>query len=114
MNGDGGNVPELDSGRRMRCALFVDFDNVYLGLRQLDPQAAEAFANNPARWPKRLETGRDGEGEFRRRFLVRACYLNPSVFARFRPFFTRAGFRGHARKGSFQGVGCRCRRRLTS
>jgi hypothetical protein len=52
MNGDGGNVPELDSGRRMRCALFVDFDNVYLGLRQLDPQAAEAFANNPARWPK--------------------------------------------------------------
>ncbi|MEO6143996.1 MAG: NYN domain-containing protein [Dermatophilaceae bacterium] len=79
--------------RRLRSALFVDFDNVYIGLQRLDPPAAEAFANNPGQWLERLETGRDVEGEFRRRFLVRACYLNPSAFGEFRPFFTRAGFR---------------------
>ena len=92
MNGDSVN---LHGGieRRIRCALFVDFDNVYLGLKRLDPPAAEAFASDPGRWLGRLENGRDAEGEFRRRFLVRACYLNPSAFARFRPFFTRAGFR---------------------
>lgn len=81
------------SERRIRSALFVDFDNVYIGLQRLDPPAAEAFANNPGRWLERLETGQDAEGEFSRRFLVRACYLNPSAFGEFRPFFTRAGFR---------------------
>lgn len=30
-----------DNGRRLRSALFVDFDNVYIGLRRLDPEAAE-------------------------------------------------------------------------
>lgn len=79
--------------RRIRSALFVDFDNVYIGLQRLDPPAAAAFANSPGQWLERLETGRDAEGEFRRRFLVRACYLNPSAFGEFRPFFTRAGFR---------------------
>ena len=33
--------------RRLRTALFVDFDNVYIGLRRLDPDAAEAFATDP-------------------------------------------------------------------
>ncbi len=80
------------SGRRTRCALFVDFDNVYLGLRRLDPAAAEAFANSPAHWLAALEAGSDEDGEFTRRFLVRACYLNPSAFSQFRPNFTRAGF----------------------
>ncbi len=92
-----GNGQPMDHGhegeRRIRSALFVDFDNVYIGLQRLDPPAAEAFANNPGQWLERLETGRDAEGEFRRRFLVRACYLNPSAFGEFRPFFTRAGFR---------------------
>jgi len=83
----------LASERRIRSALFVDFDNVYIGLQRLDPPAAEAFASDPGHWLERLETGRDAEGHFRRRFLVRACYLNPSAFSRFRPFFTRAGFR---------------------
>ena len=78
--------------RRLRCALFVDFDNVYIGLRRLDPAAAEAFAESPGNWLTALETGIDADGEFQRRFLVRACYLNPSVFSQFRPNFTRAGF----------------------
>ena len=81
-----------ESVRRLRCALFVDFDNVYIGLQRLDPGAAEAFASAPAHWLTALETGNDADGEFTRRFLVRACYLNPSAFSQFRPNFTRAGF----------------------
>lgn len=81
-----------ENGRRLRSALFVDFDNVYLGLRRLDPAAAEAFAGSPAHWLTALESGSDSDGEFSRRFLVRACYLNPSAFSQFRPNFTRAGF----------------------
>ena len=34
----------------MKTALFVDFDNVYSGLRRISAQAAERFAKNPARW----------------------------------------------------------------
>ena len=78
--------------RQLRCALFVDFDNVYVGLRRLDPAAAEEFAGSPGRWLAGLENGSDADGEFSRRFLVRSCYLNPSAFAQFRPNFTRAGF----------------------
>lgn len=81
-----------ESGRILRAAMFVDFDNVYIGLRRLDPVAAEAFATDPAHWLSELESGSDDDGEFTRRFLVRSCYLNPSVFSQFRPNFTRAGF----------------------
>ncbi|EYR63714.1 hypothetical protein N866_18665, partial [Actinotalea ferrariae CF5-4] len=88
-----GGVTTTDAvPRRLRCALFVDFDNVYIGLRRLDPVAAEAFATHPGHWLSGLESGTDDDGEFSRRFLVRACYLNPSVFSQFRPNFTRAGF----------------------
>ena len=85
-------IDSTETGRRLRCALFVDFDNVYIGLQRLDPRAAEAFASAPGHWLTALETGSDADGEFTRRFLVRACYLNPSVFSQFRPNFTRAGF----------------------
>jgi hypothetical protein len=85
-------IDSAESGRRLRCALFVDFDNVYIGLQRLDPRAAEAFASAPTHWLTALETGNDADGEFSRRFLIRACYLNPSVFSQFRPNFTRAGF----------------------
>jgi len=78
--------------RVQRCALFVDFDNVYLGLQRLDPDAAASFAEEPGRWLAALEEGEDAEGHFRRRFLVRSCYLNPSAFSQFRANFTRAGF----------------------
>jgi hypothetical protein len=33
----------------MKSALFVDFDNVYSGLKRLDPAVADRFAFNP--WP---------------------------------------------------------------
>lgn len=86
------SADRADAARRFRTALFVDFDNVYIGLQRLDPVAAEAFATNPAHWLGELETGSDSEGDFTRRFLIRACYLNPSRFSQFRPNFTRAGF----------------------
>jgi NYN domain len=76
-----------------RTALFVDFDNVYIGLRDLDEQAAEVFARDPGRLVAWLENGEDVDGPFRRRFLVRVCYLNPEPFSQFRPFYTVAGFR---------------------
>ncbi len=34
----------------MKSALFVEFDNVYSGLRQLDHAYADRFAHHPAQW----------------------------------------------------------------
>ncbi len=34
----------------MKSALFVDFDNVFSQLRQLQPDAAERFARHPSAW----------------------------------------------------------------
>lgn len=83
----------IDRPRRISTAVFVDFDNVYLGLRNLDPGAAQAFASNPGAWLDALTAGEDDDGGFTRRFLVRKCYLNPTrEFAQYRSEFTRAGF----------------------
>lgn len=89
---------------RIRAALFVDFDNIFGGLAELDASAALAFAERPQVWLERLARGGPAAG-WRRDFLVRRCYLNPSgwraspqlgpdrvYFSRFRPFLTRAGF----------------------
>src|SRR3954468_8948198 len=38
------------SPTHLRSALFVDFDNIYLGLQREDPVAAEQFATDPGRW----------------------------------------------------------------
>ncbi|WP_353815290.1 NYN domain-containing protein [Agromyces sp. SYSU T00266] len=71
-----------------RAALFVDFDNIYLGLRRIDVDAAERFATDPAAWVDAITEG-DGRA---RRFLVRNCYLNPTGFSRYRASWSRAGF----------------------
>ncbi|NOZ70770.1 MAG: NYN domain-containing protein [Chloroflexi bacterium] len=85
----------------LKAALFVDFDNIYLGLRQLDEYAAEVFASKPADWLKWLEDGMPGlEGnngaphalQPKRNILIRRCYLNPRDFHRYRPYFTRSAF----------------------
>lgn len=91
-----GKVHVMDEQRR--AALFVDFDNIYLGLRQIDPASAEEFATNPSRWIAWLERYRpDGEvgadDPPRRRILLRNCYLNPRSFSRYRADFSRAAFR---------------------
>ena len=74
-----------------RAAIFVDFDNVYTGLRKLDEEAAEQFATDPGRWTEHLARA-SGE-EVGRRFLIRNCYLNPSVYSKYRAQWTRAGYR---------------------
>lgn len=80
----------------MKSALFVDFDNVFSQLRQLQPDAAERFARHPSDWIGWLthslglpQPQADGE---RRRLLVRRCYLNPNWYQGYRHAFLRAGF----------------------
>ncbi len=81
----------------VRSALFVDFDNIYSGLREIDPRAAERFATNPHAWVEWMISGlpapeaRD-QAEPERAILIRRCYLNPERFQRHRADFTRAGF----------------------
>jgi hypothetical protein len=83
---------------RVKTALFVDFDNIYLGLKAIDPAAAERFATDPARWLGWIEAGMpsvEGERprpEVERVVLIRQCYLNPRTFYQFRPYFTRSAF----------------------
>jgi len=82
------------SPTRVRSALFVDFDNIYLGLQREDPAAAEQFATDPTRWLMWLQDhlpNQDGDDR-KRKILLRRCYLNPSQFGRFRPYFTRSAF----------------------
>jgi len=80
----------------MKSALFVDFDNVYSGLRRLDQETADQFARNPTAWMnwliKSLEMPDPVSPDARRRVLVRRCYLNPQAYQRFRPSFNLAGF----------------------
>lgn len=80
----------------MRSAVFVDFDNVFSQLRQLQPEAAERFARHPSEWIAWLtkslplpEPAAEGET---RRLLVRRCYLNPNWYQSYRHAFLRAGF----------------------
>jgi len=83
----------------LKSALFVDFDNIFIGLSKSDPLAAERFASDPARWLEYLEKGlplrHESSAGFprRRSILVRRCYPNPDAgFRRFRSFFTSAAF----------------------
>jgi len=87
------------SSSHVRAALFVDFDNIYLGLQREDPTAAEQFATDPGHWLRWLQeklsldhVGKGAGAPVRRRILFRRCYLNPSQFGRFRPYFTRSAF----------------------
>lgn len=89
----------------VRVALYLDFDNVFIGLFKLDPAVAIQFASNPGDWLARLLSLPAPGGS--RRWLILRCYLNPAgwvahrnatgeqervYFSRFRPSFVRAGF----------------------
>ncbi len=83
----------------IKSALFVDFDNIYIGLSKSDPLAAERFASDPARWLAWLERGlpirsaNQMAAPRQRSVLIRRCYPNPDAgFRRFRSFFTSAAF----------------------
>ncbi len=76
-------------------ALFVDFDNIYMRLSELDQNLARTFATNPQRWTRWIEGHAlrmlYGDG-VRRRILKRVCYINPHKYREFRPFFLRSAF----------------------
>lgn len=79
-----------------KTALFVDFDNIYLGLRDTSREAAELFATRPAVWLRWIEDGMPigeaDEAPRKNRVLIRQCYLNPNSFGKYRGYFTNAGF----------------------
>lgn len=80
----------------MKSALFVDFDNVYSGLRKFDQANADQFGRKPLDWMNWITSSlalpdHVSEGA-KRRILVRRCYLNPQVYQRFRSSFNLAGF----------------------
>jgi hypothetical protein len=81
-----------------KAALFVDFDNIYRSLQDVDPRAAARFAQQPANWlgwfAKGLHQVDEGEelNPPTRSILVRRCYLSPHAYGEFRPFYTRAAF----------------------
>lgn len=85
-----------EGAMRVRSALFVDLENIFIGLGRLDPEAAQRFATDPIRWLTWLETltyrRLGATGPVRRDILMRACYLNPVASGRHRAYFTRAGF----------------------
>ena len=76
-------------------ALYVDFDNIFTRLLEIDPEAARAFGSAPYRWVRWIENHAlrilYGEG-VRRRILKRMCYLNPQRYQEFRNFFIRSAF----------------------
>jgi hypothetical protein len=90
-------------------ALFIDFDNIYLSLKNRDEEAASRFARNPSFWLAQLVSGALVRTDapmpkVRRRIAVGRCYGNPiprrsgrdgagdpSSFAFVRHSFMRAG-----------------------
>ena len=98
MNSPFAATSQVEPARRIKTALFVDFDNIYVGLDKIDPEAAQSFATYPARWLSWIEQGmpsrENGAGAQtqQRAILIRRCYLNPKLFYNFRPYFTRSAF----------------------
>jgi len=81
----------------VKIALFVDFDNVYSGLRRISAEAAERFSRQPLLWLHWLTQGVEGSDAdestvLSRRALVRRCYLNPVMYQKYRRPFHEAGF----------------------
>ncbi len=77
----------------MRTALFVDFDNVFISLEsEFHGDIADSFASHPADWLDWFRRGMHAGDSVERRIISRRCYINPSRFSKYRPYFTRAGF----------------------
>lgn len=79
-------------------AIFVDFDNIFSSLRNVNADAAEKFARDPTRWLNWFRLGDhaisngEHEGAHPRRIVVRRCYLNPAAYGNQRAAFVRSGF----------------------
>lgn len=85
------------AGAFRRAALFVDFENVHIGLSNSSPEAGHRFATQPDRWVQWMEQALGpllvDLDDQPRTLLRRICYLEPGRSSRFRSYFTRAGFR---------------------
>lgn len=91
------NHSGTSSTGRIRSALYVDFDNIFLNLQTIDQRAANAFATNPLQWLTWIERGMPTDGGQGsqlepRNTLIRRCYLNPETFQKYRAYFTLAAF----------------------
>jgi len=75
-------------GRRKKCALLIDFDNV-LGL------TSGEFVTSIDKWVAWLEDGGFDEKRRKRSFVVKRAYWNP-LYERHRAPFEAAGFEGYA------------------
>lgn len=93
------------------CAVFVDYDNIYLSLRRQDEAAAKQFPKSVIEWLRELESGElinetgHNSGPVQRRLVMCRCYGNPvprrnssdnstdiGSFPFVRHHFLRAGF----------------------
>jgi len=88
--------PAVSHPQHVRSALFVDFDNIFINLQQIDNRYAVEFASRPDAWLRWLEAempsvNLDNETTARR-ILIRRCYLNPNSFSSYRPYFIRSAF----------------------
>ena len=63
--------------RRLRSALFVDFDNILHGVHSRRPEVAEALARNFATWLGDLSNRKLPPGVVERDILVWRAYINP-------------------------------------
>ncbi len=92
--------------QRIKSTLFLDFDNIFGGLFELDRETAYALANEPIKWLEALATQPRPDG-FQRDFLIRRAYFNPVGrvrdekkgnesgwfwLSKFRPNLIQAGF----------------------
>ncbi|MEJ6399554.1 NYN domain-containing protein [Yoonia sp. 208BN28-4] len=78
------------------AALFLDFDNIYGSLADASKTAANSFAENPLSWLKWFEDGhyRDSsDAPVPQNIALRACYLNPAMFGKYRKNFVYSGFK---------------------
>ena len=75
-------------GRRKKCALLIDFDNV-LGM------TSGEFTTSIAKWMEWLEDGAFDEKRQKRKFLIKRVYWNP-LYDRYRDPFEAAGFEAFA------------------
>jgi len=88
---------ESSGSERIRSALFVDFDNIYIRFKQqYNDDVARSFACNPEQWVAWIERNAastcEDDRPCCRKLLARRCYMNPEKFSAFRRRFTLAAF----------------------
>lgn len=80
----------------IKSVLFIDYDSLYLSLRNRDPGIARRFASRPGVWMEAIEAGLlvdpKGDTPVKRRILMRRCYADPKLLGKARGAFANHGF----------------------